>query len=321
MNEKIFSQLLDATRGFALIAPQSTSLVLQLLCWWKLSKESTALPEELRIAHLVDRDLTAQHEALRQVQAYAQFPFMDESVWQNLRGARDIAPLLQKIGAFEAQGFLDKLILDDAAFWSLDRRDGSFAFSPSLGELLIGLAGIRATQRVYVPWDNSGQLAARVVRSGATALVETRHPTLPAQILGVVSTSGWDINDTDPVGVPAALDQGRLVRFETSVCIPPMGLRYSSEVFENDLFDRFVEKTPVGSGWQLVTDDTNATNTAPIPANSENRVFQITNTPITYTLPETGGIGTLPYTLGGLLLMAAAALLLGQEIKRRREGC
>ena len=81
------------------------------------------------------------------------------------------------------------------------------------------------------------------------------------------------------------------------------------------------EKTPVGSGWQLVTDDQNATNTAPIPANSENRVFQITNTPITYTLPETGGIGTLPYTLGGLLLMAAAALLLGQEIKRRREGC
>ena len=81
------------------------------------------------------------------------------------------------------------------------------------------------------------------------------------------------------------------------------------------------EKTPVGSGWQLVTDDPNATNTAPIPANSENRVFQITNTPITYTLPETGGIGTLPFTLGGLLLMAAAALLLGQEIKRRREGC
>ena len=82
-----------------------------------------------------------------------------------------------------------------------------------------------------------------------------------------------------------------------------------------------VEKTPVGSGWQLVTDDQNATNTLPIPANSENRVFQITNTPITYTLPETGGIGTLPYTAGGLLLMAAAALLLGQEIKRRREGC
>ena len=81
------------------------------------------------------------------------------------------------------------------------------------------------------------------------------------------------------------------------------------------------EQTPVGSGWQLVTDDPNATNTAPIPANSENRVFQITNTPITYTLPETGGIGILPYTAGGLLLMAAAALLLGQEIKRRREGC
>jgi len=251
MNEKIFFQLLDATRGLGLIAQQSTSLVLQLLCWWKLSKESTALPEELRIAHLLDRDLSAQHEALRQVQTYAQFPFMDESVWQNLRGARDITPLLQKIGAFEAQGFLDKLILDDAAFWSFDRRDGSFASAPSLCELLIELAGIKAAQRVYVPWDNSGQLASRVVRSGATALVETRNPTLPAQILGLANVCGWDINDTDPVGAPAALDQGMLIRFETAVCIPPMGLRYSTEVLENDLFDRFVEKTPVGNVLQI----------------------------------------------------------------------
>lgn len=251
MNEKIFSQLLDATRGLALIAPQSTSLVLQLLCWWKLSKESSALPEELRISHLLDRDLAEQHEVLRKVQAHVQYPFIDESVWQNLRGAREIAPLLQKIGVLEAQGFLDKLILDDAAFWSLDRRDGSFASAPSLCELLIELAGIKAAQRVYVPWDNSGQLAARVVRSGATALVETRSPTLPAQILGLANVSGWDINDTDPVGAPAALEQGMLVRFETAVCIPPMGLRYSSEVFENDLFDRFVEKTPVGSVLQI----------------------------------------------------------------------
>lgn len=250
MNEKVFSQLLDATRGLALVASQSTSLVLQLLCWWKFSKELSVLPEELRISHLKDRDLAAQHEALRQVQAYVQYPFIDESVWQNLRGTRSITPLLQKISLLEAQGFIDKLILDDAALW-FNRRDSNFASAPSLCELLIELAGIKTAQTVYVPWDSSGQLAARVVRRGAKVLVETSAPTLSAQILGLANVNGWSINDTDPVNVPAALEQGTLVRFEAAVSIPPIGKRYSSEVFENDLFDRFVEKTPVGSVLQI----------------------------------------------------------------------
>ena len=50
----------------------------------------------------------------------------------------------------------------------------------------------------------------------------------------------------------------------------------------------------------------------------------INGKPVSISSPKESfhlGIGTLPYTAGGLLLMAAAALLLGQEIKRRREGC
>lgn len=42
----------------------------------------------------------------------------------------------------------------------------------------------------------------------------------------------------------------------------------------------------------------------------------------TYTLPETGGSGTWPYTVGGLLLSAMACLLLYIKNKRRKEeGC
>jgi len=37
-------------------------------------------------------------------------------------------------------------------------------------------------------------------------------------------------------------------------------------------------------------------------------------------LPETGGRGTLPYTVGGLLLIVAATGLLYNQFKRRREG-
>ena len=39
-----------------------------------------------------------------------------------------------------------------------------------------------------------------------------------------------------------------------------------------------------------------------------------------YTLPETGGAGTTPYTMGGFLLMTSAALLLlYNHFKRRKE--
>jgi len=39
-----------------------------------------------------------------------------------------------------------------------------------------------------------------------------------------------------------------------------------------------------------------------------------------FVLPETGGTGTLPYTAGGLLIIATASLLLYIQFKRRREG-
>lgn len=48
----------------------------------------------------------------------------------------------------------------------------------------------------------------------------------------------------------------------------------------------------------------------------------ITNTPVVipeYVLPETGGIGQIPYTAGGLLLMAAAAMSLMYNQKKRRK--
>ncbi len=46
----------------------------------------------------------------------------------------------------------------------------------------------------------------------------------------------------------------------------------------------------------------------------------IVNEMITYTLPNTGGPGTLPYTLGGLtLLLLACALLYNQFLRKRRD--
>ena len=47
--------------------------------------------------------------------------------------------------------------------------------------------------------------------------------------------------------------------------------------------------------------------------------FPIYNT-VTYTLPETGGSGTVLYTAGGLLLMLTSAVLLLNTHSKRRRG-
>ena len=65
-------------------------------------------------------------------------------------------------------------------------------------------------------------------------------------------------------------------------------------------------------GWQhKVAADTNNAGIASGEAT-------IVNEMITYTLPETGGTGTLPYTLGGLALMLLACTLLYNQFLRKR---
>lgn len=245
MNEKIFTQLMDSIRGLALLPHASLSLILQLLCWQKLSKES-AIPVALRFESMADQGLVEQVAALRQLQSYTTFPFLDESAWQ-IHGVRDLSPLMQKIRALETQGLLDTLILDDASFWAADAHTEIFGYNPTLCDLLVALLGVSPQQSVYVPWEGSGQIAARVRRSNAKVWVESQMPTTPAQILSMISATGWEMHPTNPVQAPAALEKGKLIQFDAAVCAPPMGVRYSPEVAGNDLWGRFEQKTPVGN--------------------------------------------------------------------------
>ena len=245
MNEKIFTQLMDSIRGLALTSHASLSLILQLLCWQKLSKDPT-VPAALRFETVADQGLVEQVAALRQLQPDAPFPFLDESAWQ-VHGVRDLSPLMQKIRALETQGLLDTLALDDACFWAADYHQGIFGYAPTLCNLLVALAEITPQQTVYVPWEGSGQIAARALRSNAKVWVESQTPTTSAQILNLISTTGWKLYPTNPVQAPSALDKGKLIQFDAAVCASPVGIRYSPEVAGNDLWGRFEEKTPVGS--------------------------------------------------------------------------
>lgn len=252
MNEKIFYQLLDTARGYATASNDSAlSLILQLLCWWKLSKEER-IPENLRFETWAFEPIAAQLDALRQAQDSLPYSFINEGAWQfALQTPNGLRPVSEKILQLESQGFLDNLDLRDAGFWMASEPSSDMAISPSLADLVVALAKVKGDNDVYVPWDRSGQLAARIIQTGASTWVETQNPTLLFPLLCAAASKGWTLHVTEPLANPSALEKGQLKSFGCAVCFPPMGLRYRPEVISNDLLGRFTEKSPVGDVLQI----------------------------------------------------------------------
>lgn len=250
MNDKMLPQLLDVARKLGADGYKALSMTLQLLCWWKLSKEQM-IPEELRFEVLAEQGMTAQLNALRSSEASARHLFIEEWVWQGLADTPDISPLIQKIRVMAAQGLFDALVLDDAMYWLNESRMDVNCYPPSLCDLLIALVHIKAKQLVYIPWETSGQIAARAIRSGAKVWVESQVPFLVSQVLNLTRSTGWEMHATDPVAAPKAIQQGRLIQFDAAVCIPPLVRHYDHGVYENDLWERFVEKTTTSTVLQI----------------------------------------------------------------------
>ncbi|PAA25780.1 N-6 DNA methylase [Pseudomonas fragi] len=251
MNEKILHQLIDAVRGYSPVAYEvAQSLILQLLCWWKLSKEER-IPASVRFESWAFEPLPQLLEAIRKSQSSLPYSFIDEGVWQSLSKLNDLRPIAEKIRQLESHGFLDTLDFQDAAFW-LSGRPGLDVWSifPELADLMVSLAKLRKNQTVYAPWEFSGQIASRVVKTQAFTWVESRNAALLPPILCSTVQRGWTLHVTDPVEEPSALEKGQLKRFDCAICFLP-GHRYRSGVIENDLLGRFIEKTPVGSVLQI----------------------------------------------------------------------
>jgi type I restriction enzyme M protein len=251
MNEKILYQLIDAVRGYSPVTYEvAQSLILQLLCWWRLSKEGR-IPESVRFEPWAFEPFPQLLEVIREAQSSLPYPFIDEDVWQSLRQLNDLRPIVEKIRQLESQGFLTALDLQDVAFWLCSKPGMDVpSVSPDLADLMVGLATLSKDQTVYTPWEFSGQIASRVVRTQALTWVESQNAALLSPILCSSAQSGWTLHVTDPVEEPSALEKGQLKRFDCAICFPP-GRRYSNEVIERDLLGRFIEKTPVGSVLQI----------------------------------------------------------------------
>ncbi len=88
--------------------------------------------------------------------------------------------------------------------------------------------------------------------------------------------------------------------------------------------DGYINKSTDKPIFQVVLDENGDLgvvfeNTEMVTFDSESITFTVKNTP-GEALPNTGGTGTLPYTLGGFALIAAGALMYGFRLRRRERG-
>jgi type I restriction enzyme M protein len=151
--------------------------------------------------------------------------------------------LIEQAMRLEEQGQLRDWNADDVLYWSSDRNLAHSAYDPSLATFLVSLATSDSPAQVYLPWENSGQLAARCTRKNIDCWAESSAPVAAELVLAQLGGARPDVHRNDPVLMPTLTEQGQLKRFPVSLSILEHGRRYDPKDVEHDPHERFPEKT------------------------------------------------------------------------------
>lgn len=246
MNDKLLPQMLAPLRNTALDPAETFEFALQSLAWAKLSAKC-AVAEPLRLTAALLGDPAGAKEALirlGQGEEAWQAAFANRKTLERLTPAQ-MSPVLDLALRFAETGVLQAYDPADA-IGQQAHSAGVFALPREVADLLAGLAGIKAGDSAYTPWDTGAQLATRAARSGAAVYLETPiHTAIPA-LIGILAEQSFRIAHADPIRQPTAIEHGKPQQFDVALAAPPFGLRYDLDVADRDLFNRFPERTTSG---------------------------------------------------------------------------
>lgn len=248
-NEKILWQVMDIIgANISLTNYEAMTFSLQLLGWAKVSQAGG-----LKAAYKIQAtnytnpnwienawaELAKQSDILKL--AYANWKMPARLTPSTICAAIDLCVRLAETG------MLDKFDPSDCVSQITGREAGQYSLPPELADVMICLARIKSGSSVYTPWDNSIQLAARAAKMGAKTYIETmREATLPA-LVSMFIGGKIDIVHGDPICEPSAVEGGKLRQFDNCLAFPPIGVRYSPDIADRDLYGRFKEKTNSGT--------------------------------------------------------------------------
>lgn len=245
--QKIFRQIADGLRDTALPEERVVELSLQLIVWEKLSFQGD-LPEDLRLQQQFADNPTRGAHALSKLgslggvvgEAFATANINDLTMasasFSPLRYAIETLLRLRKSGMLERHWSVD-------VFSGAASRRGSDTLPAELADLMATLAECHQGESVYLPWDFSAQVAARVAERGCESLIETPLRTALPALVSLLTGHSFTISYSDPIREPGALEYGQLRKFDSVIAFPPFGVRYDPRAIDADLWGRFPERT------------------------------------------------------------------------------
>ncbi len=242
MSKEIVSQLMDCFRGSAHSLHTLTELALQALAWVKLSV-GDALPEPLRASVAVKKDDKSLIQAAKQ---FAGHSASHEIAFKTLQTDTPAPSVLRKVLELaiqlESAGLLNDLDLADSVA-SINGISYMQGLPPALADLMFNLAAVAPGETVYAAWDQSAQLAARAIHRLATVHSEAPGSASMSALIGLLMGGEITVAQSDPVLAPSAVKDGKPIKFDVAISLPPMGMRYDLDVVKNDWYGRFPERT------------------------------------------------------------------------------
>lgn len=250
MNYKPLLSMIDRLGSELHDARDSVLLPAALLTWQHLVQCQRVTAASALTPALATSPRSASQVLLGLAQELDLAPFGIAAKLLDNISQRAATEVLQATLRTQEQGNLENFDPSDIAMVMGGMRRGGMPFLPAeVCDLMTALAldGSDAQASIYLPWDDSGQLLGRCLKSGRTASMET--PLAAAQHFAALIRAYFEwprkseLVSGDPIRSPAFQDKGTLRKYDLVMSTPPFGGRSDQWDPTLDVFERFPDKT------------------------------------------------------------------------------
>ncbi|OWF65093.1 hypothetical protein B6A14_04580 [Polynucleobacter hirudinilacicola] len=250
MTNRAIYQIVDSVRGTGLDRDKSLELALQLLAWEKLSRKNRIAKELAFSAEYIKYP----EKVLNVFQALSASGGLMFKAFSNIPSVIGVNPYalrdaLEVVSRLSATGVLENVdVLNLAEERFISPVGGYLNMPGEVADLMSAIADIRSSDSVYTPWDSSfAQLASRAAIKSRDVYYESiLHSSIPA-LVSLLSTNEFEVSISNPILQPTAIEGGKPRLFDITVAFPPFGMKYPADEIRRDLFNRFPERTSIGS--------------------------------------------------------------------------
>jgi type I restriction enzyme M protein len=243
MNDKILLTLLDSLRNETLVIKERILVCLMLLAWWKTSnRKNVVLPENLKINNCAVFESLELKAVFNNIFLATNDDSFNEENSSKLSKVsnKTLGGLIDQVSMMGANGHLENFNPTDV---SLLVTENETNLPIEVVDFMVLLAGDRLKQEVYLPWENTGQFAGRVINNKGVPIIESDAYSDYINLIATIMTDQpIKVLHNDLFTNPALVENGQLIKLPLAIAHLRSKTLFDKNVFEYDLLGRFKPK-------------------------------------------------------------------------------